>query len=69
MMIIETYKYYYLLLYSMGKKIIYPLKIDDELWEKFKTTFPRNKTPTAILTEIIEEKIKEANGNKNKGGK
>ena len=53
----------------MSKEIIYPLKIDDELWEEFKTTFPRNKTPTAILTEIIEEKIKEANGNKTKGGK
>ena len=52
----------------MSKEIIYPLKIDSELWEKFKTTFPRNKTPTAILTEMIEGKIKEADGNRVKGG-
>ena len=52
----------------MSKEIIYPLKIDGELWERFKETFPRNKTPTAILTEMIEAKIKEANENRVKGG-
>ena len=52
----------------MGKEIVYPLRIDDELWEKFKATFPRNKTPTAILTEFIEDRV-ETNENKTKGGK
>ena len=43
----------------MGREIVYPLRIDDELWEKFKATFPRNKTPTAILTEFVKARVKE----------
>ena len=49
----------------MGKEIIYPLRIDGELWEKFKETFPRNKTPTEVLKEFVEAKVKE---NERKGG-
>ena len=42
----------------MGE-IQYPLKIDEELWKRFKETVPRTKTMNEALVELIKEKVGE----------
>jgi hypothetical protein len=41
------------------KDIVYPIKINPELWEKFKDKIPRAKTINEALIEIIEKEVHE----------
>ncbi|VUT26110.1 MAG: hypothetical protein MOIL_01390 [Candidatus Methanolliviera sp. GoM_oil] len=40
-------------------EITYPLRIDADLWKKFKETFPRSKTPNKVITDTIKERVAE----------
>jgi hypothetical protein len=38
--------------------ITYPIRIDSELWEKFKLTIPRNITINDFIVELIRNEVK-----------
>lgn len=38
--------------------ITYPIKVEENLWNKFKDIIPRTKNLTEAIIELIEEKIK-----------
>jgi len=42
----------------MGE-IQYPLRVDEELWKKFKEMVPKTKTMNEALIEMIREKVGE----------
>lgn len=42
--------------------VTYPLIIDKELWNRFKDLVPRTKTLNDALIELVEERVKEAEG-------
>jgi len=40
-------------------KITYPLRIDKELWQRFKGTVSKNETINEVLIRMIKKRIKE----------
>ena len=68
LILMERYKYYHLLHLTMPKEITYPLRINADLWKKFKETFPRTQTPTEVLIGIIEGRVERFGEEQKKGG-